>query len=996
MQVLIPQKIAPPYQRAHLTPRSRLCQEILDNLDRKVSLISASAGYGKTSLAAELSRRSELLSCWYQLDSKDVNLDTFYDYLCEALNDQLVDFKAKLPAPSPDESPWGLAGLVSSTLYKHVSEPLLIFLDNFHEVDNCEPINRFVDALITYLPPTCHLVIISRTSTDLNLARLVIQQDLNLITNQDLQLSLEEATDIAATFAMNAAVNIKHLHQKVEGWVAGFTLLASQHARQSPKLSPDKLVRDYLKTEFFDALNPLEQRFALYSAAIAPFTARDLESEFGPELGRLVERFVNHYQMLYQAEQAREEQPLFSYMPLVRSFLADRLEHTDPEAWQDLNVRIGEQRWAEGRFEALEYLAKAKRYDLIVKKLASLESHLIETGDWRKLGSWLQGIPEADLQARGELLTILAETEVMSQPAEALRHYQLALAQRLDVQTRAVALVGRLRATFKLQRFQQVVLTSEVTLAELAESSCNGTPCSKELAQATSLLASSHLMLGNYADAKRTFKHVMQLARETEDDYINSLAARGLAAHAGHVGDVHQAVKLDKPVLSYWETRGNRFEVASVLNNLAASNYYLGELEAALEYGSRAFNMREELEATGRFALLCCTLGDIYQANRQPTEAQKHYDLALRHSQTKQFAHAYALQGAALLAIEQKNLAEADEQASQALKLAKENGLPLLEGLAQLRLGQAKPNQERSLAAEHFDLAIDIFEAMGAKRELGLAHFLKSHKSANQQTAAEHRQKASCIQAELNYPLHRLTQEAKLKPSKAYQTKLRLYTLGQLEFQLNSSVIPVKTWNGRKPRDIVLFLASRLHGASRDQIIDALWQEGSNLEQQFSIALSRARRALGEKRVIVRKDQLYIFADDIHIEEDAHLIETTSPDAPTKAIKAALERYKGDYLPGYYDNWVEARREHLRTKALLLLGIVLEQLDGQSLQEAPDLAATALSIDSCHEESHRQLIRYYLNHSGPAAAQRQYGQYLEALRDMNIEPNPAITALLDA
>ena len=995
MKVLIPQKIDPPYLRAELISRPQLSQRILGNLDRKVSLVSAPAGYGKTSLAFEISGQSEVLSCWYHLDARDGHLETFYDYICETLSRTLPSFKAHLPKPSPDETAWGLAGLISSTLYNHVSEPILLILDNFHEIDSCEPISRFVDALITYIPPTCHLLILSRTSTDLNLARLIAQQDLNLITRQDLKLSLDEAHCIADNFTINKLTEINDLYHKVDGWLAGFTLLASQYKQKPVSLSPDKLVRDYLKAEFFDNLDPLEQRFALYASVIAPFTPQDLNEAFGQDLYGLIEHFVNRYQMLYELGQGAHTHILYAFTPLVQNFLTDYLEHHEPELWRDLNLRFGERFWIEGHFEGLEFLAKAKRYDLIVEKLASLKLQLLETGDWRKLGPWLQDIPEATLRNQGELLTILAETEVMSQPAEALHHYQLALEkQTLASQTQAKALVGRLRAMFKLQHFKQVIAESALALAEL-----NKISCKRELAQAHSLVASSQLMLGNYTDAKRNFDQVSRIAAEVQDDYLSSLAARGLAAHAEHVGDVHQAIELDRQVLAYWEERGNKFEVSALLNNLAANHYDLGDLETALQYGLRALSMREELEAIGRFALLCCTLGDIYRAGWQFEEARQYYELALRRSQTKPFAHGYALQGLAALALEQKNLEEASEQAKQTLEVAKENGLQLLEGLAHLRLGQvSRHRQTNKLATQHFDLAIDLFSEMGAHRELGLAHLIKSQREADKQAALKHRQEVERIETELGYSLRRAIPTARLKISEANQTQLSLLTLGRLEFQLNNTVVTIKAWNGRKPRDIVLFLASCYHGASRDQIIDTLWEEerGTNLEQQFSIALSRARRALSQERVIVRNDQLYTFAEDVYLKEDARLIETTSPDAPDDTIKAALEYYQGDYLPGYYDNWVETRREQLRTKALLLFGTALERLDEQSMHEAPDLAAKALEIDPCHETSHRQLIRYYLKHQGSASARRQYLQYLEALKEMNVEPNPTIAALLEA
>ena len=1011
MQVLIPQKIAPPYQRGQLTSRPHLCQRILGNLDCKVSLISAPAGYGKTSLALELSCQSSLTTCWYHLDARDSNLDTFYSYLCETLAENVPGFRANLPQASPDESAWGLAGLVTSTLYKHREEPLLLILDNFHEIDGHETLSRFVDALITYLPPTCHLLILSRTSTDLNLARLIAQQDLNLITSQDLRLSLEEASSIASHFDLDTSELIKDIYQKVDGWVAGFTLLASRRKRQGPNLNPEKLVRDYLKTEFFDGLSDLEQRFALHSAVIAPFTIQELNHDFGQDLKDLIGHFVNHYQMLYEVK--RDAQPhysqgqtLYTYTPLVQSFLTEQLEHRDPSLWQELNVRIGERRWAEGRFEGLEYLAKAKRYDLIIEKLANLKSNLIETGDWRKLGPWLQDIPEDALQSQGELLTILAETEVMSRPAVALGHYQRALeTQKLDARTRSLALVGSLRATYKLQRFQEVIGQSEATLAELAQAEAT-----KELAQAYSLTASAYLVLGDYAEAKRNFDEVTSLAEEAKDSYLASLAARGLGAYADFVGDARQATVQNKHSLAYWEERGNSFEVAPVLNNLASNYYYLGDLETALQYALRALSMHKEFGTIGGFDLLCCTLGDIYQAGQQLGEGEKYYQLALRSSQPNRFAYSYALQGLSALLVQREKLSEAEAHASQALTLAREHKLQLLEGLAQLRLGQVnQQHQVLEQAARHFDLALKLFTSLGAQRELGIAHLFKSQVLADETLANEnladenlanvHRRKAEQLEMALGYPLL-IRSQAKAEPTLAIKEpriRLKVQTLGQLEFQLNGATIPVKAWNGRKPRDIVLFLASRSHGASRDQIIDALWKaRGQNLEQQFSIALSRARRALGQEQNIIRQDQLYMFAETIFLEEDAQLIETTPPDAPDRVIKTALEHYQGDYLPGYYANWVETRREQLRTKALLLFGAVLEHLGEQNLHEAPELASRALTIDPCHEASHRQLIRYYLKHQGVTPARRQYAQYLGALGNMGLEPSPAIKKLLNA
>jgi len=224
MKWFLPQKVIRPYAPATVVARPRLQARILPNLDRKLTLMVAPAGYGKTVLALELAREAQHHDCWYELDEHDAHLEVFYTYLCEAVRQRVPDFLERMPERPQDATPWELAGLLTATLYG-LPDPLLITLSNFHKVSESEAVTSFVDTLITYLPPTCHLMVLSRNQTQLNLARLVANQEVNLLTQAQLALEPDEAAAVGEALGCSDVERVRAVHTRLGGWPAGFTLL---------------------------------------------------------------------------------------------------------------------------------------------------------------------------------------------------------------------------------------------------------------------------------------------------------------------------------------------------------------------------------------------------------------------------------------------------------------------------------------------------------------------------------------------------------------------------------------------------------------------------------------------------------------------------------------------------------------------------------------------------------------------------------------------------
>lgn len=1002
MKWFLPQKVIRPYAPTSVIARPRLQSRILPNLDRKLTLMVAPAGYGKTVLALELAHAAQHATqhrdLWYELDEHDAHLEVFYAYLCEAVSQRIPDFSERLPETPQGATPWELAGLLTATLFE-LDEPLLIVLSNFHKVSDAREITSFVDTLITYLPPTCHLIVLSRNQTQLNLARLVANQEVNLLTQTQLAFTAQEAAEAALALGCADSDTVAAGHKRLGGWPAGFTLLLGHGAAQyssehgTGNLMAEDLVYAYLGSEVLGELSEREQRFAYLTSLLAPCTETELASYCAPDELKLLERLSKRHALLFMTGGNRQSKPEYDLQPLVKDFLKASLLRDHPELWRELNLRVGVQRFDAGKFDALENLVNAGAVAAIVERLGTLQRALRESGDYSHFALWLRRLPEEALKHHPELLILMGEALVQRDASAAKELYERALALGVsDRRLHAAALSGLLRAEHNLRRYQELLVRAPQVLEELRE-----TRQLRELAFSYNSVARAHMSLGSYAEAQRAFEFVRTIGQELSDGYFEALATRGLASYADYSGDVQRALLLNQKALSYWETRANSYQIASALNNVATCHYYLGDLHEGLDTGLRALALWNELSLEESPVLLHCTLGDLYLSLGRDEDAEKHYRFAVAQSPSDAFSHPYALLGLARVYSLGGQRAKAERYAEHALELSLTHSFRFCEGLAYLLSAQLGDADEPLSAAEQ------LFADIGAKRELTHVFWLRSERpGAN---AAAYTTRAQEAEKNLGYrarpPLVVRSAPAASTPTltlpKAPKAVLELFSCGHVEIALNGAPVAINDWNGRKPRDIVLFLASTGVGASRDDFLDALWEgEGRDPEQQFSVALSRARRTLGWRESIVRDGNLYTFSPDLLVQEDAGTLERLRPGDSVEALMEALDSYQGDYLPGYYANWVEVRRRHLQEHALVLLSDLLSRLRETQRHLVPTYAKLAFKLDPCHEPGYLELIRYHLDNRNPEQARRQYGNYQGAMKELGLEPSPHLLEMLSA
>ena len=197
----------------------------------KLTLVSAPAGYGKTTLVSDWIARSEIPAAWLSLNVSDNDIARFLSYLIAAL--QQIDpgiGTAIQPILVADTNPPLETEQLLTMLVNDVAalrQAFALILDDYHLIEELE-IHQALDFVFDHLPPGMHVVLISRANPPMPLGRLRVQGQLTEIREANLRFTPDEAAAFlndAMGLGLSSA-QIESLEARTEGWVAGLQLAA--------------------------------------------------------------------------------------------------------------------------------------------------------------------------------------------------------------------------------------------------------------------------------------------------------------------------------------------------------------------------------------------------------------------------------------------------------------------------------------------------------------------------------------------------------------------------------------------------------------------------------------------------------------------------------------------------------------------------------------------------------------------------------------------------
>lgn len=426
---LLVTKLFVPRPRPDLVIRRRLVEWLDRHYTRRLTLVSASAGFGKTSILAQWLQEWQEADpgptparkvAWFSVDEKDNDPTRFLNYLIAALQTAQPGLGAKslallqgLKAPLFE----GVLAELVNELSRLPPTDLVVVLDDYHLV-TAEAVHQALTFLLDYLPAYVHLVITCRADPPLPLGRLRARGQLAELRTADLRFTLDEAAQLLQNgLGLDlGAPEISALEESTEGWAAGLQLaiLSMQGRPDSDDFlkgfdGKHRFVLEYLAEEVLRRQPPEVQAFLVRTSI--------LDRLCGPLCDALTGR-ADGAEMLEKLEQANlflvpldKERRWFRYHHLFADFLKMR---QPPEA-SDWHRRAS--RWFEGQGqaeEAIEHALAAADNGRAAFLVEGVSRHYLMRGELNTLRGWLQKLSGEVLRARPHLYIYRAWTLAIS------------------------------------------------------------------------------------------------------------------------------------------------------------------------------------------------------------------------------------------------------------------------------------------------------------------------------------------------------------------------------------------------------------------------------------------------------------------------------------------------------------------------------------------------------------------------------------------------------
>ena len=429
VQVLTTKLYIPP-PRVNVVMRPRLTERLNESLrrTRHVTLVSAPAGFGKTTLLSEWivsltstpspTRRGKVVrAAWFSLDEGDNDAARFWSHFTAALQTLFPNIgEGAMDALQSPQLP-AVESILTSLLNQIAALPndFILVLDDYHTVDS-RPIDHSLKFLIERLPPHMHLVIATREDPDLPLARMRARDQLTELRVKDLRFTESEAADfLDQTMGLRlTAGNIAALETRTEGWIAGLQLaaLSMQGLEDTTGFiqsftGSHHFVLDYLIEEVLQKQPELIQMFLLQTSILERMCGSLCDAV-------LLDPSIKGQETLERLERANlfvipldHERKWYRYHHLFRDLLRQRLsQKQSQEKISQTHIRASE--WLETNgdtAEAFHHALAASDFDRAARLAESAWEAMNESfrmGTW--LG-WVNQLPPSVRRVRPILCT---------------------------------------------------------------------------------------------------------------------------------------------------------------------------------------------------------------------------------------------------------------------------------------------------------------------------------------------------------------------------------------------------------------------------------------------------------------------------------------------------------------------------------------------------------------------------------------------------------------
>jgi LuxR family maltose regulon positive regulatory protein len=993
--------------------RPRLFQRLDQLRNSPIIWIVSPPGAGKTTLASTYLSEKSLDYLWYQIDSGDADVASFFLHLKQAIQQAEPLYRQTLPLLTPEYVP-GLTAFVrlyAEAIAERIKRPALIVLDNYEQVSSETSLHDIIRELAGSLPPEIGLMVLSRAEPPPAFARLRLHGELSILSAGELNLTTDEAQVFAKAKQQQNAIpldaeQISRVFRQSQGWIAGFMFLLTnkyENDGNSQELGENQqLIFDYFTAELFGHFSQAVQRGLVCSALLPVMTSPTIEQLTGnPEIAIVLANLQRRNCFVVQRGQT---EPVYEYHGLFRAFLLDQIRALfEPAELQQLQKRAGDLLSETGQSDSAARLyCEAKAWDALASLAMREAPSLLAAGRHGTLDQWINAIPST----AGEnpwLLFWQGMARSPFRPVEARDLFERAysLFEEQDDAAGLYSSWSGIMETYlnEFDDFRPVDHWIE-EFKQLRMRHPDYPSADVELRTACAIMP---IMLRRPGETM--VRHWLERAPDLLDP----------------VHHLEQSILLGSYIISYAEWQGDRYKIRQIVERLDAYthaqtlsplNYILcrvmgrgvlhiifGETEAYRICAEEALDMAKRTGLHLWDFLLYSGLVYCLLINGNTAEAEAVMDTASdswpKHCSIHNALYHHLRSN---IAGQHGDWPEAAEQAHTAVKMAIKSGAPFPEAWCRMdlartlfRLGDSKK------AREHLNQAWTIARAMTSKTLVNfclVTEAAAAFQENNEEFGMARLAEALALSRAMGGPLFELSGPSYMAPlynraleagievdhvqsmirryrflppdpataSDLWPWPVRIYTLGRFDILCDDHSLRSSRKAQNKPLELVKLLCA-LGGSSIHQncVTDMLWPDamGDAAEQALGTTLHRLRNLLKYEQAIRLEDRRLslnpqiVWVDALAFDRIAHQPNRTDQNS----LQCALNRYRGHFLEGDSAAWALAFRERLRSHFLKMskrLGALLEQ--EEDWPAAIDCYHRVIEVEPVAESFYRRLM----------------------------------------
>jgi ATP/maltotriose-dependent transcriptional regulator MalT/DNA-binding SARP family transcriptional activator len=1068
-------KLLPPRPAPALLSRPRLTDRLLQNLAHPVTLVTANAGSGKTTLVADFAHTHAKHLVWYQLDHTDADPFVFLGYVTNGIMQAVPGFgevTSSYLQQSADElarQPERAVDVLLNEVLEKIEQQLILVLDDYHHLGTETAVHSVVDRLLAYLPDVMHVIIISRDVPPLALARLRSQASLAIIDRNELLFTDEETQELfRKVFDLELTPEqLTEYRERTHGWITALQLVRQVAQRQAqarggqgadaPDLSEvlrqsERDIFDYFAEEVF-ADEPEDVQYLLLRISLLDRVELDTAARLFPEAhcASTLPALVRANVFLTVASDGHGEE--YRLHPLFQSFLRRRLRAELGRAGAAAeHARYADYFLERNAWEqAIRHLLAAEDFERAALVIAERGGDWIARGALGHLVSFVEALPSSVIEAHPRALAHRAEVARLRGEYDAaqtlFRRAATLLREQGDHEGEAevlnfMATIARRRGDCELAfeyLDRAVELTDERSGVRMK---CGNT-------RGLCLVA-----MNQWTRAEHEFRTALQSAEELSDERYIRLIAHNLGLPAMMRGDFGEALRWFRRMLRDNTSAPPMPQEVWAHLNMARCHLYRGDLAACEQHLDKALECCQIFNMIAQRAEAFETYGNLYRERNDVARATEFYERAARAYDEAgiDLARCELLEEQALLNLQAGDLAAARkllDRLVHARATAKNEMGGFSARLARGRVMLAQNDHEAARA--ELEPALQYFHAHGLyyyeaqscmalascdlatgrenemlehlRRALDLAARYDYEYWLQREVAHNPRLFATPEAAELLPPdVRELIPAATTTAQQAPQVTsppavivaappiadLTVNMLGPVEiFRDPARPLAADAWTTKRARDILCFITSRRHRrASKDTIIDTFWGEADfdAVERNFHPTVSHIRKALNSNQSLKQNFLLYRDGDyqlnpdfsyridteefDRRVSEGETARRARQFDECINSYEQAVALYRGEFMQGNYDEWVEEQRSYYREQYLRMLealAAVAEKAEDWS--RSLNLAQQILRDDPFREDIHCMVMRSQAALGNRVAIKEQYETLRRLLRkELGVEP----------